>query len=53
MSYADYLSQHSYIHCVLGRNMFLGAYPRLCAGLSSEEYTRQLELLKVAIQSSK
>lgn len=49
MSYADYLSKHSYLH-LLGKNKYYSAFPRLVNGLQSEEYISQLNALQTRVQ---
>jgi len=41
MTYAQYLSKHSYFH-MLSRYRYAGIYLRLDNGLSSVEYERQI-----------
>lgn len=48
MTYADYLSKWSYYH-MLGRNQYLGMFPRKESGLDEIVYAFQIAELKNAI----
>jgi hypothetical protein len=52
MTYADYLSRHSYLH-LLGGNSLYAEFPRLAENSSSRELELQLESLEIRIQERK
>lgn len=48
-TYADYLSQHSYLH-TLSQNRLLSQYKRLPFGLEEERYEEQLQALESVVR---
>lgn len=48
-TYADYLSQHSYLH-TLSQNRLLSQYKRLTPGLEEERYKQQLQALESVVR---
>ena len=49
LTYAEYLSRHSYLH-LLARNTMYSEFPRLSDKSSAREYENQLETLEIRIQ---